>query len=138
MTDADRAALKALVDLSQRLQRKVHDDAIYAGAVAAMFSKAAWEHNAGVDWPHEPDDDSYQAFENCIHPDCVLARSAAFSALIAAGLSQPKCQRYDLVQVNACYTTDHEMERSDDGEWVRFEDVQSAGLSEAPAPQEKK
>lgn len=35
-------------------------------------------------------------------------------------------KRFDLVQVNACYTTDHEMELSDDGEWVRFEDVEQA------------
>lgn len=32
--------------------------------------------------------------------------------------------RYDLVQTNVAYTTDHEMERSDDGEWVRYEDVE--------------
>ncbi len=32
-------------------------------------------------------------------------------------------KRFDLVQVNSAYTTDHEMEPSDDGEWVRFEDV---------------
>jgi hypothetical protein len=31
--------------------------------------------------------------------------------------------RYDLVQVNACYTTDHQMEPSDDGEWVRYDDI---------------
>ncbi len=32
-------------------------------------------------------------------------------------------KRYDLVQVNSCYTTDHQMERADDGEWIRYEDV---------------
>jgi hypothetical protein len=35
-------------------------------------------------------------------------------------------KRYDLVQVNACYTTDHQMEPSEDGEWVRYEDVEHA------------
>ena len=30
------------------------------------------------------------------------------------------------MQVNACYTTDHEMEPSDDGEWVRYDEVTSA------------
>ena len=33
-------------------------------------------------------------------------------------------KRYDLMQVNVAYTTDHEMERSDDGEWVRYEDIE--------------
>lgn len=32
-------------------------------------------------------------------------------------------KRYDLLQVNACYTSDHEMEPADDGEWVRYEEV---------------
>jgi hypothetical protein len=39
-------------------------------------------------------------------------------------------RRYDLLQVNSAYTTDHEMERSDDGEWVRFEDVEAALAAE--------
>jgi hypothetical protein len=38
-------------------------------------------------------------------------------------------KRYDLVQVNACYTTDHEMEPSEDGEWVRYEDIHEAAMS---------
>lgn len=59
------------------LQRKVHDDAIYTCASAALFSGKSYEHNAGVDWPHEPDDDSYLLFENCQHPNCVLVRQAA-------------------------------------------------------------
>lgn len=66
--------LRALVELAERLQREKHWQAVYAHATAAMFSKAAWEHNAGPEWPHQPDDDSWQAFENCIHPDCKLAR----------------------------------------------------------------
>ncbi len=37
-------------------------------------------------------------------------------------------QRYDLEQVNACYTTDHEMVRSDDGEWVRYEEAAASAL----------
>jgi hypothetical protein len=40
-----------------------------------LFSKDHWEHNAGSEWPEKPDDDSYQAFENCQHPLCVAARS---------------------------------------------------------------
>jgi len=32
-------------------------------------------------------------------------------------------QRFDLVSVSFAYTSDHEMERADDGEWVRFDDV---------------
>jgi hypothetical protein len=32
-------------------------------------------------------------------------------------------QRYEFVQTNFAYTSDHEMQRSDDGEWVRFDDV---------------
>jgi hypothetical protein len=43
-------------------------------------------------------------------------------------------KRYDLVQVNACYTTDHEMELSEDGEWVRFEDVVASVPAAPPAP----
>jgi hypothetical protein len=34
-------------------------------------------------------------------------------------------KRYDLMQVNASYTTDHQMEPSDDGEWVRYADVEA-------------
>lgn len=34
-------------------------------------------------------------------------------------------KRYDLTQTNVAYTTDHEMELSDDGEWVRYEDVEA-------------
>jgi len=34
-------------------------------------------------------------------------------------------RRHDLVQVNACYTTDHEMEPCDDGEWVRFDQIEN-------------
>jgi hypothetical protein len=45
--------------------------------------------------------------------------------LLAVSLDPHRLTRYDLVQVNACYTTDHEMEASDDGEWVRFEDVEA-------------
>jgi len=39
------------------------------------------------------------------------------------GVSPQQVQRFDLVSVNFAYTSDHEMERADDGEWVRFDDV---------------
>jgi hypothetical protein len=41
----------------------------------------------------------------------------------AVGVSPQPVQRFDLVSVNFAYTSDHEMERSDAGEWVRFHDV---------------
>lgn len=41
-----------------------------------LFSVQHWQHNAGPAWPHEPDDDSYIAFENCQHPACKWAREA--------------------------------------------------------------
>lgn len=34
-------------------------------------------------------------------------------------------KRYDLVQTTSGYTSDHEMQRSDDGEWVRFEEIET-------------
>jgi regulator of replication initiation timing len=54
------------------LARKEHDRAVHANA---LFSVEHWKHNAGPDWPHEPDDDSFAAFENCKHPLCALAAS---------------------------------------------------------------
>jgi hypothetical protein len=54
------------------LARKEHDRAVHANA---LFSVEHWKHNAGPDWPHEPDDDSFAAFENCKHPICALAAS---------------------------------------------------------------
>lgn len=62
-----------LRELAMRLQRKVHEDAVNANA---MFSVEHWKHNAGPEWPHMPDDDSYLFFENCKHPDCVLVLAA--------------------------------------------------------------
>jgi hypothetical protein len=63
-----------LLILALRHQEREHDHAL---ASHPMFSRAHWEHHAGADWPEEPDDDSYTAFQNCIHPDCVLVREAA-------------------------------------------------------------
>lgn len=34
-------------------------------------------------------------------------------------------KRYDLMQVTSAYQTDHQMESSDDGEWVRYDDVEA-------------
>jgi len=34
-------------------------------------------------------------------------------------------KRYDLIQTTIAYSSDHEMELSDDGEWVRYEDVEA-------------
>ena len=62
-----------LLELAQRLQRQVHEQAVHSNA---MFSSEHWKHNAGPDWPEQPDDNSYSDFENCVHPDCVLVRSA--------------------------------------------------------------
>lgn len=67
--DRDGAALRVL---ASRLQQKEHERAIEGHP---MFSVAYWEHHAGPDWP-DADDDSYQAFENCVHPDCKLVREA--------------------------------------------------------------
>lgn len=47
-------------------------------------------------------------------------------------VSPEPLKRYDLIQTNLAYTTDHEMERSDDGEWVRYEDI--AHLVPPPDP----
>jgi hypothetical protein len=43
-------------------------------------------------------------------------------------------KRYDFVQVNACYTTDHQMESSDDGEWVRYDAVEDLLASRPSSP----
>jgi hypothetical protein len=64
----------ALRRLAARLQRRVHERAREANP---LFSVDHWKHGAGYDWPHDPDDGSYEAFENCKHPDCVLVRDAA-------------------------------------------------------------
>lgn len=64
------APLEALRQYVQRLQRKVHEQAV---ASHPMFSTEHWRHNAGNDWP-DVDDASYEAFENCQHEDCVNAR----------------------------------------------------------------
>lgn len=63
-----------LLEMSARLQRHVHER---ARASNPLFSVEHWKHGAGDDWPHEPDDDSFNAFENCKHPDCALVRAAA-------------------------------------------------------------
>jgi hypothetical protein len=62
-----------ITQLAYRLQEQEHERAL---ASHPMFSKSHWEHNAGNDWPHDPDDGSYLFFENCVHPDCRLARLA--------------------------------------------------------------
>lgn len=36
------------------------------------------------------------------------------------------CKRYDLVTNSRCGSSIEEMERSDDGEWVRYEELQAA------------
>lgn len=40
-------------------------------------------------------------------------------------------QRYEFVQTNFAYTTDHEMERDAEGEWARWEAVDAARAAEA-------
>ena len=73
------ARAQALLDLAAKLQREKHEAAVVAHP---LFSKAHWEHNAGRDWPEQPDDDSYLAFENCADPDCVLVRSAEWNGKV--------------------------------------------------------
>ena len=58
------------VALLQKLQRAQHERALCS---SPMFSVEHWKHHAGPEWPELPDDDSYLAFENCKHPDCILA-----------------------------------------------------------------
>ena len=45
-------------------------------------------------------------------------------------------QRYELVQTNFAYTTDHEMERDAEGEWARWEAVESVRAAEAAQHQQ--
>jgi hypothetical protein len=77
MTERQREALMLLA----RLQMQDHDRAVCANA---LFSAEHWKHNAGNDWP-DVDDGSFTAFENCVHPDCALVRTA----LLQAQDSQP-------------------------------------------------
>jgi hypothetical protein len=77
MTERQREALMLLA----RLQMQDHDRAVCANA---LFSAEHWKHNAGNDWP-DVDDGSFTAFENCVHPDCALVRTA----LLQAQESQP-------------------------------------------------
>ena len=51
-----------------------------------------------------------------------LAQSVLNDLSTTENIPQP-IQRFDLVSVSFAYTSDHEMQRSDDGEWVRFDDV---------------
>lgn len=68
-----------------RLQREKHDQ---ARGAHPMFSVDHWRHNAGKDWPHEPDDGSWELFENCEHPDCKLARSLVSSLLVVGPVKE--------------------------------------------------
>lgn len=45
-------------------------------------------------------------------------------------------QRYEFVQTNFAYTTDHEMERDAEGEWARWEAVDAARAAEAAQHQQ--
>ena len=68
--ESQLAALRAAVE---PIARREHERAVGANA---LFSVEHWKHNAGPEHPHEPDDDSYIAFENCKHPLCASVRSA--------------------------------------------------------------
>jgi hypothetical protein len=70
-------------------------------------------------------------------PICESRRGSAMSDQPTPPLSEliAKLPRYDLMQVNSCYTSDHEMERSDDGEWVRVDAVLEALATSAPHAQ---
>ena len=46
-------------------------------------------------------------------------------------------QRYEFVQTNFAYTTDHEMERDAEGEWARWEAVDAARAAEAAQHQQE-
>jgi hypothetical protein len=79
------AAYKLLESLSEEVRRlqqmrmaaRSLAELAHWKAVGAspLFSVEHWSHNAGPDWPHEPDDDSYIAFENCQHLACRMVRS---------------------------------------------------------------
>ena len=46
-------------------------------------------------------------------------------------------QRYELMQTNFAYTTDHDMERDAEGEWARWEAVDAARAAEAAQHQQE-
>ncbi len=79
MTD-DLQARHTLQSLALALQAAEHEQAIRRGRDTIFGTREAWRHNAGDDW-HDEDDDSYLAFENCQHPNCVLVRQAALEAV---------------------------------------------------------
>ena len=85
-SDPLRAQLQALIELAKRRQCEEHERARGANP---LFSKAHWEHNAGPDWPDD-DGDSYIAFENCRHPDCVLVRADDLAALLRREGDEPE------------------------------------------------
>lgn len=60
--------------LRQRLEPVARREHYQAVGASALFSVEHWKHNAGPEWPHEPDDDSFTAFENCKHPLCAAVR----------------------------------------------------------------
>ena len=64
--------MNPLQELTVRLQKQVHNHAICA---SPLFSVEHWKHHGPDDWPTEPDDDSWLEFENCVNPDCILART---------------------------------------------------------------
>jgi hypothetical protein len=70
MTDPVRAGEAQPLDQLLKFAEKVHYEAVGANA---LFSVEHWKHNAGIDWP-DVDDGSYEAFENCVHPDCKMVR----------------------------------------------------------------
>lgn len=75
--EAIRTVLAALPTREQAksLAALVEDAHVSAVNKHPLFSSEHWEHNAGREWPHSPDDGSFEAFENCIHPACVAARA---------------------------------------------------------------
>jgi hypothetical protein len=68
--EAQNRALRGHLAVLLPLARRNHEAAIGAHP---LFSVDHWKHNAGIDWPQEPDDNSYEAFENCQHPICRAA-----------------------------------------------------------------
>jgi hypothetical protein len=71
--EAAESQLAALRAALEPIARREHERAVGA---SALFSVEHWKHNAGQEHPHEPDDDSFIAFENCKHPLCASVRSA--------------------------------------------------------------
>ncbi len=83
------------LDQLVKFAAKVHYEAVGANA---LFSVEHWKHNAGIDWP-DIDDGSYEAFENCVHPDCKMVREGVERLRSALSSRSPEIK--DSLKVDA-------------------------------------